>query len=599
MGCFGVTAGSIRFAAAATRIALTAAALSISTLLSGCTGPSSEPPSPEATLGVYSSPPVNDLANNAMLTPDGRGAIASVNSIATEAGLAAFAKGGNAIDAALAVAFTLGVVDGFNSGLGGGCFIVARTAAGELLAIDGREMAPALAHANMFNPSGATDLQLSRTGALAIGVPGSVAALELLHQKGGKLNWSDSLLPAARLAEQGFVIDELYAKRLAGKASDLARFDASAEIFLDDGQPLPQGSVLRQLDLAKTYRALAQAGSDYFYQGEFAAAIDAWMKANGGLVRASDFKGYKVLLREPVVSEYNGFEVVGFPPPSSGGTAVSQLLNVLQAFDLKTMSEVDRYHVIIEAMKLVFADRAYWMGDPDFVDVPKGLLDKHYADSLAAKIDPQQAAKDVRAGTPPNAKTDLFNRHTTHITVADAEGNWVTITTTLNTPFGSKVAIPGTGVVMNNQMDDFNTRPNTGNAFDLITYDANRVEPFKRPLSSMSPTLVFKKGEPVMALGAAGGPTIITQVAQVLVNSLALGMDLPAAMAAPRVHHQWRPDRTLIDPFTSPDLRAGLDKKGHNLVDWPPFGATQAIEKTATGFVAVSEPRLVWRIEAN
>lgn len=541
--------------------------------------------------------PSNHYNGMAQVSADGKNAVASVNSIATQLGMQAFAQGGNAIDAAAAVAFGLGVVDTPNSGVGGGCFILVHWANGDIEAIDGREMAPGSATPDMFLVNGEYQPQLSKVGALAMGVPGSVAALDYLIQKGGKLGWGKAILPAARVAEHGFIVDPIYHKRLQRASQAMQQFPESMRLFFDtNGEPPAVGSVFRQPDLAETYRKLAKNGADYFYKGEFAEQVAAWMKPNHGLITEQDFAEYTLVSRAPVVSEFQGYRIVGFPPPSSGGAHVAQVLNILDLYPLATLSDVERYHLEIEAMKRAFADRAFWMGDADFVDVPKGIVAKAYARELAASIDPNAATAVTSHGNPPNAKTHLFNRHTTHIVVADVDGNWVAITTTLNTGFGSKVTIPGTGVVMNNQMDDFTAQPGKPNAFGLLGREANQVQARKRPLSSMSPTLVLKQDQPVMALGAAGGPTIINQVVATLVNRLALQMSLEEAMRFPRVHHQWQPDKTLVDPYLDNEVREALKAYGHVLVDWPAFGATQAIVLEEGKLVPVTEPRLEARI---
>jgi len=538
-------------------------------------------------------PPYNVYADMAQVTVDGRGAIASVNSMATELGMQAFAKGGNALDAAAAVAFGLGVVDTANSGIGGGCFILVHWADGTVEAIDGREMAPAAATREMFSVAGEYQPALSKTGALAIGVPGSVAALEYVLKKGGKLGWKNAILPAANLAESGFKIGPTYHHRLSRVVDRMKMFPASATTFLDEnGRARAIGETFQQPELANTYRKLAEQGSQYFYQGEFAQQVAAWMKANKGIVTAEDFAAYTVLQRTPVTSTFNGYDIVGFPPPSSGGAHVAQILNMMALYPLDKLTEVERYHLAIESMKRAFADRAYWMGDADFVDVPKGLVEKSYAKQLASTINLNKATAVLSHGTPPAATTHLFNRHTTHIAVADADGNWVAMTTTLNTTFGSKVTIPGSGVVMNNQMDDFAAQAGKANAFGLLGDSANRVQPRKRPLSSMSPTIVLKNGKPVVTIGAAGGPTIINQVVQGLVNRLVLDLPYEEALSRPRVHHQWQPDRVLIDPSASDELRAGLEKRGHELVTWPGFGSAQMLGLEKGKFVAVAEPRL-------
>lgn len=535
-----------------------------------------------------------EKASYARTTNDGKGAVASVHPLATQAGLDAFAKGGNAIDAALAVAFTLGVVDSTNSGIGGGCFIIVRQADGSILAIDGREIAPAAATRDMYLRDGKAVSSLSKTGALAVGVPGSVAALNYLQQNGGKLSFADVILPAATLAEAGVPVSTVMSKRLARTEKDLQKFPASAEIFLHkDGKAKQFGDMLVQKDLAQTYRQLAKEGPDYFYKGDFATQLAKWMKDNGGIVSKADFKNYQLLLRSPVRTKFKDYEILGFPPPSSGGVHVAQILSIVDQFDIAKMSEAERYHVLIEAMKLAFADRAYWLGDPAFADVPKGLIDPAYAKKLAEKVSLKKSSPVEAHDTPPGADSEFFGKHTTHIATADKAGNWVAITTTLNTSFGSKVVIPGTGVLMNNQMDDFSAQPGVPNAFGLVGSEANSVGGGKRPLSSMSPTLVLQKDMPVMTVGAAGGPTIITQVAQALINRLALNYSAEEALAAVRVHHQWRPDAVYIDSFASDALQNALKKYGHNLKVWPPYGATQAIVFEDGEFQAVAEPRLV------
>ncbi|MES1181125.1 MAG: gamma-glutamyltransferase, partial [Verrucomicrobiota bacterium] len=316
-----------------------------------------------------------------------RGMVASVHPAATEAGLRALKNGGNAVDAAVAVALTLGVVDGDNSGIGGGCFLLIRRADGSLVAIDGREMAPAAATTNMFVRNGKADTTLSQTGALASGVPGALAAYEYAVQHYGKSKFKDLILPAAEIARKGFKLDEAYARNIERASTNLGQFPSSRAVFFNGDKPKGLGDLFQQPDLAETYRHIAEQGSGWFYRGPFAEATAKWMKANGGIMTAEDFKKYHIALREPIHSHYRGYEIVAFPPPSSGGVHVVEILNILDRFDLKGMDEVTRLHVIAEAMKLAFADRAYWLGDPDFVNVPRGLVDTGYAAALAAKID--------------------------------------------------------------------------------------------------------------------------------------------------------------------------------------------------------------------
>ncbi|BFM15890.1 gamma-glutamyltransferase [Maricurvus nonylphenolicus] len=530
----------------------------------------------------------------AAVSDDKQGAVATVHPVATQAGINALEQGGNAIDAAIAAALTLGVVDGHNSGIGGGLFALVYWADGRVEAIDAREMAPAKAHRDMYVRDGKVDKSLSKTGALAMGIPGSVAAFEYLSKKGGKLEFSQLLLPAADVAEQGFAIDKIYAKRIARHVKTLQQYPGSAEVLLNgEGQAWPAGHKLVQKDLAETYRGIARDGAAYFYRGEFAKTTAEWMQANQGLISREDFANYHLAIREPVRSQYGDYTLYGFPPPSSGGVHVAQILQMLSHFDLNKADEAKRYHLLGEAMKLAFADRAHWLGDPDFAKVPRGLTDAGYTKELAGMINTESATAVASHHQPPNADVDLFGKHTTHISAADKAGNWVAITTTVNTNFGSKVIIPGTGVIMNNQMDDFSAQPGVPNAYGLVGTEANSIQPGKRPLSSMSPTIIVKDKRPVMTVGAAGGPTIITQVVQAIVNHLTLGKPLYDAIDTPRVHQQWKPDRLFVEGKMPAQTKQALASKGHQLKTMGPYGSTTAIAVDNNGeFVAVSEPRL-------
>ncbi len=524
-----------------------------------------------------------------------RGVVATVHPLATEAGIEALRGGGNAIDAAVAVGLTLGVVDGHNSGIGGGCFMLIRRANGEIVALDGREMAPAAARRDMFIRNGVGDTSLSQTGALASGVPGSLAVYDEALRLHGKKGFREAVKAGAEIAEKGFPIDRPYAAKLRATAQDLKRFPASRAVFFrEDGEPLREGEILRQPDLAASYRSIGEQGAEWFYRGAFPKTVAKWMVENGGIITAEDFAGYKVRRREPLRSTYRGYEIVSFPPPSSGGVHVAQMLNMLENFDLARLGAAPRTHVIAEAMKLAFADRAYWLGDPDFAPVPRGLVDKEYARTLAARISLEKAAKVDSHGIPPEATTRLFEKHTTHFCTADAEGNWVACTATINTSFGSKVIIPGTGILLNDQMDDFSIQPGVANAFKLIGGEANAVAPGKRPLSSMSPTIVLKEGRPWLALGGAGGPTIITQTLLNLVGVLDLGLPLDAALAQPRIHHQWVPDELRVEKAMPAEIVESLKASGHVIQIVPSAGASQIIGiAPETGeLLGASEPRV-------
>ena len=526
-----------------------------------------------------------------------RGIAATVHPQATDAAIQAMKNGGNAIDAAIAAALTLGVVDGHNSGIGGGCFMVIRLATGSIVAIDGRETAPAKATRDMYLRNGKAETRLSVTGPLAVGVPGALAAYEYAASRYGKFPLKDHLLAAAEIADKGFALNRTYAQRLMATAEELKQFEAARAIFLKaDGSRRKEGEVLKQPDLAKTYRAIAGQGTDWFYKGPFARATEEWMQKNGGIMTAMDFQRYTLKLREPIKTTYRGHEIIGFPPPSSGGVHVAQILNILESFNLKAMGPTspDFVHIVTEAMKLAFADRAYWLGDPDFAPVPTGLVFKEYAAKLAKTIRLERAGQVPTHNTPEAAEKDVFGRHTTHFSTADAEGNWVACTATVNTSFGSKVVVPETGVVLNNQMDDFSIQPGVSNYFGLIGAEANAVAPGKRPLSSMSPTIVLKDGKPILSVGAAGGPTIISQTVLAIIHTIDFGMDMEEALAQPRFHHQWKPDELKIEKRMDPGTIRTLQARGHRVVTVESLGVAQGVRVDARtkALCGASDPRV-------
>ena len=524
--------------------------------------------------------------------------VASVNPLATQAGLDAFEQGGNAVDAAIATALTLGVVDNHNSGLGGGCFILIRLPDGSLVAIDGREKAPASATRDMYLRNGVIQPGLSTTGPLAVAVPGALAAYSLALEQYGQRALSQLILPAAEIAEEGFTLDQVYSEKLGREAQTLAQMaEGNCPLLKKDCSPYTEGEVLRQPDLANSYRQIADQGVDWFYRGEFAKKVADWMASHAGILTAQDFANYEPVEREPLVTTYRDWQIVGFPPPSSGGVHVAQILNILENFDLSqefSRDPVRATHIMVEAMKLAFADRAYWLGDADFVDVPQGLIDKEYAKTLAEKIDPDAVRPVTSHGVPPQAKEKVFGKHTTHIAAADSAGYWVAITATVNTTFGSKVIVPGTGIVLNNEMDDFSSQPGIPNAFGLVGAENNAIAPGKRPLSSMSPTIVLdKEGKPIITVGAAGGPKIITQVLQTLIRRLDLQEELSAAVAAPRIHHQWYPDSVLAEATVPAEIIDGLKQKGHKIESINTSGVTQAVGLDSKGkLTGVHDPRV-------
>ena len=526
--------------------------------------------------------------------------VASVHPLATQAGVDAFANGGNAVDAAIATALTLGVVDNYNSGIGGGCFILIRTGDGEVFAIDGREMAPAAAHKDLYRDAVGPIENPSRTGALASGVPGALMAYSQAVERHGRLDFQSALRAGSVAARDGFPVTKSYAGNLRAVQTKMSLFPETAKIFFREsgsnmGQPFKFGETLIQTDLFETYQSIGNDGIDWFYRGKFAQMAEKWMKANGGIMTAADFSDYKTVSRRPVRSTYRGYDIVGFPPPSSGGVHVAQILNILEHFDLKKLYAQDpalMFHVVAEAMKLAFADRAHWLGDPDFVDVPLGLIDAAYGAELAKRIDLSTVVT-TQHGTPPGADSKFFERHTTHVATADIDGNWVAITTTVNTTFGAKYVIPGTGVIMNNQMDDFVAFPGMPNAFGLVGGDNNAVEARKRPLSSMSPTIVLKDGQPVLTVGAAGGPKIITEVLWAIINHLDLGMPIGKAIAQPRIHHQWSPTDLLVESSFDKNILNGLKDRGHVFRRSSSMGICQGIsfDPTTKTFTGAHDPR--------
>ena len=517
-----------------------------------------------------------------------RCAAATSHPLATNAAHDAIAAGGNAVDGAIAAALVLGVADAHNSGLGGGMFFLIRSPDGKTFALDGRESAPAAASRNMFLRNGKAVPDLSRHGPLAIAVPSQLATLAAAASRCGRLPLSHALNAAATIADKGFIPDRTALARINSVRDLMPQFPELAAQF----GPAKPDTVLRQPDLANSLRAIAANGPDWFYRGPFAQKLDAWMQANGGILSAADMAAYSPVWRDPISSSYRGRTILGFPPPSSGGIHIAQMLGILENFPIQSLSESDRAHVLAEVMKLAFADRAHWLGDPDHAPVPRSLTDLAYLNQLASSIRMDKAATVPQHGTPPRFDSDIFRRHTTHFSVCDHEGWWVAATATINTTFGSKVIIPGTGIVLNNEMDDFSAQPGAPNAFGLIGTEANAVAPHKRPLSSMSPTIVLKDNLPVSSLGAAGGPTIISQTLLHLVRLLDLNQSPTTALASPRLHHQWRPDSLVIEPDFPKDIADNLARRGHSIQSTPRFGVAQIISRLPNAsLAAAADPR--------
>jgi len=496
---------------------------------------------------------------------------------AARAGRAMLAQGGNAIDAAVATAFALSVTQPFSSGLGGGAFVLIRTAAGEVIALDARETAPAKAHQTMYVEEGVPE-RASMLGPLAVATPGLVRGLAMALERWGTLPLASVMQPAIELAEGGFEIGPYHARMVARMRNYMTpdRFAETVRIQFNNGGEVPVGWRLVQQDLAKTLRGIALNGPESFYTGPVGKAIAEHVQAQGGILSAADLAGYRPLLRKVVSGSYRGVEVYSYPPPSSGGVVMLEILNILEGFDLaaKGAGSSASLHLIAEAMKLAFADRAAYLGDSDFVDVPvERLISKDYAAKQRARLNPPwfkrspsrwfggESVLTVKGpGLPQN------DSGTAHLSVVDAAGNAVAITKTINTPFGSGITVPGTGVVLNNEMDDFAIAPGTPNAYGLIdTTGANAIEPFKRPLSSMTPTILVKNGRPMMVTGSPGGPRIITTTLLTILNVIDYGMNVQEAVAAPRFHHQWIPDKLYLEPEFSADVIDALSARGHNV----------------------------------
>ena len=525
------------------------------------------------------------------------GMVMSTQKIASEVGLQVLAEGGNAVDAAVAVAYALAVVHPVAGNLGGGGFAIVHLKNGQTVALDFREVAPGKATRNMYlDASGEVVAGASVEGYLAAGVPGTVAGLSALLERYGTKKLPDLINPAVRYAENGFVVSARQAETFKEYQKRLAKFASSRKYFLKaDGSIYQEGDRLVQKDLAKTLRLIAGEGPDAFYKGAVADLIVRDMAAGGGMITKDDLAKYKPVWREPVSGTYRGYEIISMSPPSSGGTHIIQMLNVLENYDLKAMGfgSSAAVHAMAEAMRQAYADRSEFMGDPDFVSVPvKWLTSKEYADQIAGRIDPDKAtpSSEVR----PGKQSIHEGTNTTHFSVVDRWGNAVAVTYTINDYYGCGAAVDGAGFLLNNEMDDFSVKPGVPNLYGLIGGDANAVEPFKRPLSSMSPTMVLKDGKLYMVVGSPGGARIITTVLQVILNVLDHGMTIREAVDAPRVHMQWLPDEIRIEKGgLAADVIDKLTAMGYKVAVRSPMGDVNAIVlDPATGTMyGANDPR--------
>jgi gamma-glutamyltranspeptidase / glutathione hydrolase len=525
------------------------------------------------------------------------GMVGSTESHASAAGLEILRAGGNAVDAAVAVGFALAVTHPAAGNLGGGGFMVIRFADGRETTIDYREQAPGRATRDMFlDDQGQPVADRSRIGPLAAGVPGSVAGLAYAQRKYGRLPLAAVMAPAIKLARDGFEVSWGLSQSLEGARHVFEKFPASLENYYGaDGVAPRPGDRLVQPDLARTLGLIADRGPDAFYRGPIASLIAKEMAATGGLISKADLAGYSPKERLPITGTFHDYRIVSMPPPSSGGVALIELLNILEAYPLATLgpNASRTIHLVTEAERRAYADRAEWLGDPDFFRVPvPGLVAKPYAAKLRADISDTRAtpSQDVRAGRP----QDFESSQTTHYSVVDADGNAVATTTTLNGSYGNGQLVRGAGFLLNNEMDDFSAKPGTPNMFGLLGGDANAIAPGKRMLSSMTPTIVTRDGRTVLVLGSPGGGRIITTVLQVILNVVEFKMDVQQAVDAPRFHHQWQPDVVMLERQGFPaDVVSALAAMGHETTVVPDMGDVQAIQiDPATGLrLGASDPR--------
>jgi gamma-glutamyltranspeptidase/glutathione hydrolase len=498
--------------------------------------------------------------------------------LATGVGLDVLRSGGNAIDAAVAVAFALAVTLPSAGNLGGGGFLLYRGADGSTRFFDFRESAPAAATRDMYLDAAGNLTDASTIGWRAAGVPGTVRGLEMAHRALGSRRWASLVQPSVELARHGFEVSWARSESLKGSKDLLERFDESRRIFLNFGKLYEMGDRLRQRELAATLARIARRGALDFYEGETARRLAAAMKRHGGLITEDDLRAYKAVERTPLRGAYKGYEVITAPPPSSGGVGILQMMGVLESsgYESTGAGAAETIHFVAEAMRRFYADRSEHFADPDFFKVPvKGLVDPRYLSSLRDSIDRARASdsKAVRPGAPPADES----ADTTHFSIVDAKGNAVALTYTINGSYGNGVTVPGLGFLLNNEMDDFAAKPGVPNLFGLVQGEANAIAPRKRPLSSMTPTILARDGRLFMVVGAPGGSRIINGVLQVILNVIDHGMNPQDAIDAPRFHHQWQPDKLSMERGFSPDTVALLKTKGHAIAPIATVAIVEAI----------------------
>jgi gamma-glutamyltranspeptidase/glutathione hydrolase len=524
----------------------------------------------------------------------GHGAVASGHAASSEAGAEILRAGGDAVDAAVATLASLGVATPQASGLGGGFFaLVHRADEDRTYVLDARETAPGASHAHMFREGGAPDgellLEEKRWGGLSVAVPGEVAGMAALHSRWGERPWADLFQPAIRQAEDGVEVNRYLGRIYRKVESRFRKSPAAAALYQVEGRPPRAGEMFSNPELAATLRRLAAEGPDWFYRGGLAGEIAAAVKETGGVITEADLAGYEPAWREPLIRSFHGYRIASMPPPSSGGLVLHQILGTLKYVDLPKLgwNSSGYLHHLAEAMRPAFADRAGKMGDADFVSVSvRELLDRRLLRRRAAAIQPSQVRPVRGVPAPPD------DAGTSHVSVADRDGNWVVVTSSINFGYGSLVVVPGRGFVLNNQMDDFSAGAGEANLFGLRGTDRNLPEPGKRPLSSMCPTLVLRGAKPVLGLGASGGPRIISSVAQVILNVLLWERPLQEAVSAPRIHHQWKPDRLRVETDLPRDVCVALERRGHELERKDSVGGrVHAVLWDGERYVAASDPR--------
>jgi gamma-glutamyltranspeptidase/glutathione hydrolase len=525
------------------------------------------------------------------------GAVSSAETNASRVGLAVLQRGGNAVDAAIAVAFALAVTHPTAGNLGGGGFMLVRMADGRATAIDYRETAPGAATPNMYLDAAGNVTRDSLLGPRAAGIPGTVAGMALAHARFGHLPWAELVEPAVQLARDGHAIDESHLADLtrALEAMHAAGFEDSARLYTKpDGSALAVGDVWKQPELAATLDVIAREGAGAFYTGPLAERIVQGMQKIGGLWTLDDLRNYHAVLREPIAFDYRGYQILSMPPPSSGGIVLRQILAASELLDMQAQPwrSVAGFHLYIEAARRAYADRSDLLGDPDFVKMPvEKLLSLEYIRARMSDIDRAHAtpSESIHGGLVPPAESP----QTTHFSVVDDAGDAVSNTYTLNTGFGAKLVIPGTGILLNNEMDDFAAKPGTANGYGLVQNTPNAIAPGKRMLSSMTPTIVTKDGKLRAVVGTPGGPTITNTVAEILRALLDYGRPLDEAVNAPRLHHQWKPDKATVEADFEPEIQEGLRALGHQVVTstWGSIGHANCIEvdPATQGFRAVAD----------